>query len=272
MKQLLRRSVNMLPYPIRHLARSLPGVAAGQRWLINRVLASEPFVHTINAGPAAGLRFEVHLPLDKAVWAGTYETEFAQEISRSVSRDGVCFDVGAYRGYMSGVMALAGASKVIAFEPLPSNQDAVRRLCELNPTLPIELWPVALGRSDGAEQLNILADSSMAKLATSSFQKNAMHVREILVDVRRIDALVEMQACLPPDLIKIDVEGAELDVLQGAATVLRRHRPPIFLEAHSDELERRCLDELTKLGYHSRRLRPRPKGSETPRHLVCLPK
>ena len=84
-KKILRLSVNCLPHGVRHRISHLPGIAAFQRWLVNRVLSGDPFVHTINAGPAAGLRFEVTLPLDKAIWAGTYERKFAAEIARRVS-------------------------------------------------------------------------------------------------------------------------------------------------------------------------------------------
>jgi hypothetical protein len=115
MRVFLQNSVNYLPAPLRPWVRYVPGVAALQRLLVDRVLAGKTFLHTINAGPAAGLRFEVTLPLDKAVWAGTYEPAFALAIARRVRPGDVCYDIGAYRGYMTGVMAIAGASKVFAF-------------------------------------------------------------------------------------------------------------------------------------------------------------
>src|SRR6202023_2834335 len=120
-----------------------------QRWLVARFLSDEPFVHTINVGPAAGLRFEVTLPLDKPVWAGVYEPEFTSAIAEHVKPGDICYDIGGYRGYVSGVMALAGASKVFVFEPLPANQRAVARLCDMNPLFPIKLIVVALGSIDG---------------------------------------------------------------------------------------------------------------------------
>ena len=147
MKRLLRASVNFLPHGLRTWIKYLPGIAALQRGLVSHVISGEPFLHTVNAGPAKSLRFEVTLPLDKAIWAGTYEPEFAEAIARGVKHGDVCYDIGGYRGYITGVMALAEASKVFVFEPLPMNQKALRRLCELNPKLPIELLPVAVGKS-----------------------------------------------------------------------------------------------------------------------------
>ena len=270
MKSILRDSVNWLPHGVRHRIRHIPGIAALQRWLVNRVLSGEPFVHIINAGPAAGLRFEVTLPLDKAIWAGTYESDFAGAISRGVKRGDVCYDIGGYRGYMSGVMALAGAAKVLVFEPLPSNQHALRRLCDLNPRLTIDLKPVAVGNIDDSMRLRVMADSSMGKLATSTFQAEAESKGEIEVAVRCLDSMVQGNEIPPPQVIKIDVEGAELDVLRGAAGVLSACHPRIFLEAHSASLEEACSRELTRHGYDLRRLESSPGAEEDTRHLIAI--
>ena len=153
LKEILRESVNFIPYNLRRHITYLPGIAALQRLLVERSLSGDPFVHTLNGGPAAGLRFEITLPRDKSIWAGTYEHDFAWSLADSVRPGGVCYDIGGYRGYMSGVMALSGASKVLAFEPLPVNQHAFRRLCELNPELPIAVMPLAAGNLDARSGL-----------------------------------------------------------------------------------------------------------------------
>jgi FkbM family methyltransferase len=271
MKSILRASVNWLPHGIRHRIKHIPGVAGFQRWLVNRVLSGEPFLHAINSGPAAGLRFEVTLPLDKAIWAGTYEPEFAEAISQGVKDGDVCYDVGGYRGYMSGVMALAGASRVLVFEPLPENQQALQRLSSLNPELNITLEPVAVGNTDGSVRLRVMADASMGKLVISTFQAGATGTGEIDVAIRRLDSLVQAQEIPSPQVIKIDVEGAELCVLLGAAGVLRDSRPLVFIEAHSASLEQACSQELAQLGYRIRRIELNPGGEEKTRHLIASP-
>lgn len=269
-KRLLRASVNLVPSGLRPLIRHVPGVAAFQRAIVNRFIAGAPFVHTVNAGPAAGLRFEVTLPLDKAVWSGTYEPEFTAAIVAAIPTGGVCYDIGGYRGYVSGAMALAGASRVLVFEPLPANQNALRKLRQLNQRLPIEIMPMALGNGDGRVSLQIMPDSSMAKLASSSFQRHASFQDEIEVDLHRIDSLVEAGSIPAPDLMKIDVEGAELDVLRGAARTMAKQRPRVFLEAHSRDLEQACRREFSQLGYRIRRLGPEPSQVEQTRHLVAV--
>jgi FkbM family methyltransferase len=263
-------SVNVVPYRLRHWIRLVPGVAPLQRLVIRRVLNGHAFVHRINAGPAAGLTFEVTLPFDKAIWSGTYERAFAEVLAGAVKPGGVCYDIGGYRGYMAGVMAAAGASKVIVFEPLPENQQAIRRLCALNPTLPVALLCLAVGKEDGLAHLTTMPDRSMAKLTTSPFQPDAGARGEIEIRLRTIDALVREQTVLPPDLIKIDVEGVECDVLAGAAETLRQWRPTVLLEAHSAVLEGECARTLRRLGYRVRRIGGPPRGEDHTRHLLAV--
>ncbi|MBE0612755.1 MAG: FkbM family methyltransferase [Burkholderiales bacterium] len=271
MKKLLRSSVNAIPSGMRNWIKYIPGLAETQRWLVRNILSDEAFIHTINSGPAAGLRFEVSLPLDKAIWMGTYESEFTEAICKSVGRGDVCYDIGGYRGYMSGAMALAGASSVIVFEPLPANQEALKRLCRLNPGLSIELKPIAIGNLDNTFRLRVMPDASMGKLISSTFQVGATATGEIEVPVRRLDSLVQRQEIPPPQVVKIDVEGAELDVLCGANGILSDHRPHIFLEAHSAALDQACSQLLISHGYEIRSLESYPCGEEQARHLIASP-
>jgi len=270
-KKLLRSSVNFLPMRLRALVKNIPVLAAFQRWLVQSVLSGEPFLHTINAGPAKGLRFEVLLPLDKAIWTGTYESDVANAISQGVHPGDVCYDIGGFRGYMAGVMALHGAGEVIVFEPLPVNQEALGRLCDLNAKLPIEIRPNAVGKVDGVIGFKVMTDLSMGKLQTSCFQPGALMKEEIQVTIRSLDSLVACGEIRHPNLMKIDVEGAELDVLLGAANILRDSRPLIYLEAHSAKLENACTQELEKHRYNVRRLESKEPQSEQTRHLIATP-
>ena len=270
LKSILGHGVNYIPHSLRPWIRNVPGIAGLQRWLISRFLSEQPFVHTINVGPAAGLRFEVNLPLDKSFWAGVYESAFTTAIVEHVKPGDICYDIGGYRGYISGVMALAGALTVFVFEPLPANQLAVRRLCELNPQLPIRVVAVALGDVDEPAFLKVMPDPSMGKLAKSSFQANATAMGEIPVIVRQIDSLLRSHEIPPPNVVKIDVEGGELDVLRGAREMLRLSRPRIFLEAHGAELEKACSQQLLQLGYRIHRIEREMSGEESVRHLICL--
>lgn len=257
---------------LRHSIKYIPGVAATQRWLLRQVLSNKRFVHTINAGPANGLRFEVTLPEDKAIWAGIFEPSFSQVLYEATGAGDICYDIGGYRGYMSGVMALAGASKVIVFEPLPANIRRLERLTELNRDLPIRIERTAIGAKDGQATFKLMSDQSMGKLTTSSFQTLRPASGEIMVPIIRLDTYVFQSKAAPPKLIKVDVEGAEVEVLEGAAKTLQTFRPEVFVEAHSETLGEKCLTLLNQLGYTVRQLETGRLPPDEARHLIGPPK
>jgi FkbM family methyltransferase len=212
-------------------------------------LEGQEFVHTVDAGPARGLVYPVRLPEDKGVWTGTYEIEFAAALANAVTPGSVCLDIGGWHGFYSGVMALAGASKVIVFEPLPANCAHIRRLIELNPHLSIELIDAAVADREGAAEFQIMPQETMGKLAESPFQPEQRSSEQIRVRLVALDELLAQGRIPAPSTIKVDVEGGELLVLRGAAKLLREHKPALFMEIHSPELARDCRKLLEELGY-----------------------
>jgi len=245
----LQRSVNLIPWRARRWIKHIPVVAGLQRLYFRKFLSGREFLHEINAGPARGLIYPISLPLDKAIWAGTYESDLASAAAAGINQGDVCYDVGAYRGFFSGVFALAGAGQVIAFEPFPDNYAQLQRLAASNPQLPLR---IALGGEEGMAEFSVMPDSSMGKLAGSSFQSDAPRASVLQVPLRTLDGLISENGYPPPQLIKIDVEGAEADVLEGAMKTLQIVRPLLFIEAHSRELANRCTELLEGLGYNVR--------------------
>ena len=268
MKTFLQSSVNILPERLRRVIKYMPGVAATQRWVIRHYLDGQTFVHSVNAGPAAGLRFEVSLPRDKGIWTGTYEYDFTSAIVDHIQEGDICYDIGGYRGFVSGAMALAGASRIFVFEPLPANREALARLVELNPELRISVLPYAISDNDGSGQFRVMPDTSMGKLCKlpESEQVNLMPV-----EIRQIDSLLQSEEILSANVVKVDVEGAELAVLKGSLKLLREHRPKIFLEAHSAALQTACSELLVANGYDIYCIEGHVCSEKSVRHLICLP-
>ena len=254
---LLRKSIQMVPWEYRRLIKDLPLIGPAQRFLVDRLSGSRPFLYTIDAGPARGLRIWIQLPEDKQIWTGTYEAEFASMLAAAIQPGNVCLDVGGYRGFFAGVCALASASTVHIFEPLPSNISNIEALIVANPELPLVLHPVAMGVETGNIEFVVMLETSMGKLSNSSFQQQQGGTGTIAVRMETLDHLTECGALPEPDVIKIDVEGAEAMVLKGGEGVLRKRRPQLFMEVHSRELARECEATLTRFGYSVRTLETR---------------
>ena len=242
--EVLRYSIRLVPGRLRGMIRSIPGVAAAQRAVINAVGRNEEFEHEIDYGPAKGLRMPMRLPDDKGFWKGTYEEGFCARLGAAVRPGDVCCDIGAFRGYTAGVMALAGASAVCAFEPAPLNQQAVRRVIALNPNLPIKIVEAAVGAEEGAIRITIHEDASMNFIGEDGSGRPAMEVKMVT-----LDRMVASGALESPQLLKIDVEGAEASVLRGAANALRTSVREIFVELHHDEARQECEGLLSEAGF-----------------------
>lgn len=246
---MIRSAVSLVPWRLRGVIRDIPGVAQAQRWLVSRTLDGSEFEHRVDAGPAKGVRFWIRMPDDKGIWTGAYELPFARRIAAAVPKGGVCYDIGGWHGFFTGVMAAQGAGQVFVFEPLPDNIARIEKLKALNPALPIQVQAMALSDQDGEMELVIMPDTSMAKLTASDFQREASTDRRITVRTATIDGLVASGAAPPPRMMKLDVEGAEMMVLKGAAKTLEQHRPVIFSEVHSSALMTEVKAYLGALGY-----------------------
>lgn len=246
---MIRSAVSLVPWGLRGAVRSIPGIAQAQRWLVSRTLDGSEFEHRVDAGPAKGVRFRIRMPEDKGIWTGTYELAFAQRIAAAVPKGGVAFDIGGWHGFFAGVMAAQGAAKVVVFEPLPDNIARIEQLVALNPNLPIQLMPIALGAEEGVTEMVVMPETSMAKLAGSDFQPEATSATRLSVRISSIDTLVSSGALPAPSLLKLDVEGAEMMVLRGAEAVLKSSRPVIFAEIHSSALLVEAKAYLSALGY-----------------------
>jgi FkbM family methyltransferase len=246
---LLRKSVQLIPWRYRQQVKDWPMVGPAQRWLVDRFLGEKPFLHTINAGPAKGLRMLIQLPEDKALWTGAYEPRFSAALAEAVQTGDVCYDVGGYRGFFAGVCAIAGASAVHIFEPLPDNIRRIEALLEANQSLPLTLHRVAVGADVGEAEFVVMPEASMGKLPSSTFQPGARSGETVPVLIETLDHLRNTGVIPSPNLIKIDVEGAEAMVLRGGQRLFSESRPQLFIEIHSRPLARQCNQLLSAIGY-----------------------
>jgi FkbM family methyltransferase len=204
-----------------------------------------PFYTRIRSGPLAGKRWII--ATGSKFIAGTYEPEKTAAITRLVSAGNVAYDIGAHVGYYSILMAdLAGdEGAVYAFEPRPINYAFLNRHIRLNYCRNIRTYRMAIGKPQGQ------ATPGTARLETRTGTGTG-HLSEtgtLLVAVTSIDECIAARHGRPPDLLKIDVEGGELDVLHGASRTLDEYHPRLIVATHSYPLDAACRDFLLKRGY-----------------------
>ena len=163
---------------------------------------------------------------------GSYEPGL-RNIMRAVLRpDGIAIDVGANVGWHTLLMArLVGPrGRVLAIEPNPSVCEHLLCNVRLNQFAQVEIVPCAMAES--ARTLNFLAPHADEPGSASGHVvlEGDPPSSSIAVDASTLDILAGQKQLGRLDLIKIDAEGFELPILQGAEQTIARFRPYIFFE------------------------------------------
>ena len=173
---------------------------------------------------------------------GCFEPDKVRLFELYIEKGKVVYDIGAHIGYFSILAAtlVQDEGQVIAFEPNPDNIRHLKQHIEMNGYSNIKIMETAVSNENGESSFDIDKENSKSCLSPSG---------NIKVKTRTIDALVESKEILPPNYMKIDVEGAEVLVIKGAESTLKSYRPLIFLATHSPTLKKDCIDILDSLGY-----------------------
>ncbi len=193
-----------------------------------------------------GQRFLVSNPAESSIgWAifghGVWEPEATGLICPRVREGMTVVDVGAHTGYYTILFAkrVGPRGQVIAIEPEGRALAFLHRNVEMNGHDNVTVLPVALsnraGRAFEREQAFLVPDDGQVSAA-----------EEANVAACVFDDLVESLELQRLDIVKIDVEGAELHVLEGMRQSLVRWSPDLLLEVHPAHLEN-CGRTVAKL-------------------------
>ena len=144
-------------------------------------------------------------------------------------------DVGAYLGIYSIVSVLAGTKQVVAYEPNRHAFHSLKENLKLNDIADrVISREVALSSVVGVANMIVPLNrnlSSGARLKSSETGIDFPHWENLdLVEIIPLDLDLQNMGIEKVDAIKIDVEGAELKVLQGAVNLISTQRPPIIIE------------------------------------------
>jgi len=169
--------------------------------------------------------------------------------------DAVFYDIGSNAGYYSLVAnRFITTGKIYAVEPLPENIALLQQHIALNKKYithnNIIVCPFAIA---GENKAVLFSNSSTQSDGNTYIASSPVYAaaEKIMVQCYTIDELVR-QGYAAPSILKIDVEGAEYDVLEGAAATLKTFRPYILLATHDFHLpgvKDKCVSFLTALGY-----------------------
>ncbi|MEA2372963.1 MAG: hypothetical protein QOH12_3357 [Solirubrobacteraceae bacterium] len=183
--------------------------------------------HVIRYGPAAGMRINLRGSRPSYVF-GVAEPD-TQHLLGSWLRPGdVFYDLGANVGFFSLIASrLVGPEgHVFAVEPSPTTAYALRSNVERNALVNVTVIEAAVGREDGTARFDPTSEVSQDARLIEDSRAGGIEVRVV-----SIDALVRGGA-RPPNVVKIDVEGAEEDVIIGMHKTLATYAPRVVCEIH----------------------------------------
>jgi FkbM family methyltransferase len=176
-------------------------------------------------------------------WLGSYERHNQRLFSEKLHPGAVVLDIGANVGFFTLLASkLVGpAGRVHAFEPLPRNLYYLEQHIRLNEASNVTVHSLAIASTTGTARFGDGENASQARLSNAG---------EIQVLTTSLDDLLASRRIPRPDFIKIDIEGAEGEALQGAATLLSGSPRTIVLSTHGYDQHEICWAILKDAGFN----------------------
>ena len=231
--------------------------------LLHRHLAPDERYATVKLDQGFTMKLDLKDEEQRKVYFyGHYHERYEARMVRALlDEDEVFWDIGANIGYFSLIAATAlnNSGQILAFEPGRLSYERLLDNISLNPFANIKTYNLAVAEAEGEAVLYLsddIADSS------ASFYHSGQEPggRQVCKTVSLDKFLVE-QGLRPPDFLKIDVEGAELAVLQGAKSLITTHTPLLLMEMEEKNLaaagaSKAAIQEvLAGYGYRAAHLR-----------------
>jgi len=246
--------------PICFVKRMLIASHAHIRWLIpNRY-----FAFSVPGGRIFLNLHESPMMMQRAF--GIYEPEKFNAVQRLLPRGGTFIDIGGNKGDFALLAAQAAGARgrVVCVEPEPTNADWIRKSIALNSYGNIEVCEVALSDGEGEARLHLGEKSGFHTLLEGAPDREC---GSITVKTQTLDSLLSDRRIDHVDLIKIDVEGAEMLVLRGATQTLSQNQNVILLidihpvlGVNPDEV----LSFLSACGLHTYRMGSEKEAVQPP--------
>ena len=230
---------------LRHLVRRLP-------------LAMREFETSVPGGGRVALRID-DVTGRMVLRDGSFERAEILAMVNCLTGSGTAIDVGANIGLVTISLALA-AAQVVALEPLPANVVRLRENVQRNALANVVIVEAAAGASDGTAVMHAAADPAFGSLRELVKYRAS---EEFEVRLRSLDSVWQELERPVVELVKIDVEGAELDVFEGGRELLATCRPVVLVEADHGGAADAVHGLLSRLGYRE----ATPPGFTNENHL-----
>ena len=196
-------------------------------------------VMSMRHGPARGMKWIAGSAIH-GCWLGTYELDKQAALKRFVQPGMTVYDIGAQAGFYTLFFSrlVGDRGRVFAFEPCPYEARFLLDHVRMNKLANVRI--ILAAAADRAGLVPMSTDRGMTQNRIHDDTDTALMVPSLNLDSLALPA---------PDLVKMDVEGAESAVLNGAQRTLREVRPVVFVALHSVQQREICGTLLRQSGY-----------------------
>jgi FkbM family methyltransferase len=217
--------------------------------LVNRVPHGESEVLVCH-GALEGYRMAIDWDHFRSFAYGTWEPNVLQAVTSAVKPGMKVIDIGAHIGYYTLLFAkcVGPSGRVASFEPSPANFAALQKNVQLNHLENVQTFSEAMFSETKEITLNIPRGLTNSGDASINRMDGAMQLRVRAITLDSFCASVGF--C--PDFLKLDVEGAEHEVLMGGRETIAHFRPRMLVELHHFDgnlAAHPVPDLLTEWGY-----------------------
>jgi len=183
-------------------------------------------------------------------FCGVHEPLTTETYVKSLRPGDNIIEIGANIGYyvLLAQSIIGTSGRIIGFEPAPDNYDILKKNTEFYSN--IEIFDLAIGNKNGNVEFYI---SEIPNWGSLIFRDNLFVKKKIMTRITRLDDFLTNLDNFRPTLIHMDIEGGEIQALEGANETISKYKPNLLIEFHlfATGLEpvADILANFVKLGY-----------------------
>jgi FkbM family methyltransferase len=213
---------------------------------LKKTLLKPNKIYPIFKGPLKGYKFKVTLNTEWSPIIGNWEPESQYLFDKLIKNGQTIFDLGANTGIHTLLFSkLAGTKgKVIAFEPLNDNIHEIQENLSINKFTNVKIEPLAISNYVGETSFKLGINNKRGSLVGIGHETGVTQT----VKVDSLDNYIERTNTFP-DFIKIDIEGAEKDAIEGFEKSVSKNYPILYIESHDLSNEKIVSSFLNRHSY-----------------------
>lgn len=195
-------------------------------------------------------------------WRGAHDWAPIFVLEKIVQKGNTVIDIGANQGEYSlwAARKVGTSGKVISFEPMDQLFDVLKENMSLNPAYRNVFIPLKKGLSDAKGKLQLFGKPGDNEGVNTMFPTESHTVLIQEIELETLDQELSSMAIEKVDFIKLDVEGAELQVLKGSKETIQKYKPKWMIEINEEAciaggyLPQDILDYLSAFGYEFQKI------------------